>query len=116
MAEWKKTADRYRSEPEAGGGKGEGTVELMRRALEKEKERDVQFNKYHNFEFASAAFQIGIVLASAAVITSMIGLAYAAIGVGLVGMVLTGAGIFSPETLHHVLHWFEALFAGGKPH
>ena len=73
--DWTKTAARYQSEPEAGGGKGEGTRELMRRALEKEKERDLQFNKYHNFEFASAAFQIGIVLASAAVITSMIGLA-----------------------------------------
>ncbi len=36
--DWTKTAARYRSEPEAGGGKGEGTVELMRRALEKEKE------------------------------------------------------------------------------
>ena len=85
----------------------------MRRALEKEKERDLQFNKYHNFEFACAAFQIGIVLASAAVITSMIGLAYAAICVGLVGMVLTGAGCSRRTLLHNVLHWFEALFAGG---
>ena len=57
--EWTKTSARYRSEPEAGNGKGEGTVELARRALEKEKERDLQLNKYHNFEFASAAFQIG---------------------------------------------------------
>ena len=73
--EWTKTAARYQSEPEAGGGKGEGTRELTRRALEKEKERDLQFNKYHNFEFASAAFQIGIVLASAAVITSIVALA-----------------------------------------
>jgi hypothetical protein len=114
VAEWKRTADRYQSEPEAGGGKGEGTRELMRRALEKEKERDLQFNKYHNFEFASAAFQIGIVLSSAAVITSMIGLAYAAICVGLIGMALTGAGILAPDVLHHILHWFEAVFAGGK--
>ena len=116
MDTWKKTADRYQSEPEAGGGKGEGTRELMRRALEKEKERDLQFNKYHNFEFASAAFQIGIVLSSAAVITSMMGLAYAAICVGLIGMMLTGAGILAPEALHHVMHWFEALFAGGAHH
>ena len=35
--DWTKTAARYQSEPEAGGGKGEGTRELMRRALEKEK-------------------------------------------------------------------------------
>jgi hypothetical protein len=116
LAEWKKTADRYRSEPEAGGGKGEGTVELMRRALEKEKERDLQFNKYHNFEFASAAFQIGIVLASAAVITSIVALAYGAVCVGLAGVVLMGLGLFAPELLHNVLHWFEALFAGGGHH
>src|SRR5713101_2516615 len=34
--EWTKTAARYRSEPEAGNGKGEGTIELARRAKEKE--------------------------------------------------------------------------------
>jgi hypothetical protein len=81
-----------------------------------EKARDLQLNKYHNFEFASAAFQIGIVLASAAVITSMMVLAYAAIGVGLVGLMLTGTGLFAPELLHNLLHWFEALFAGGGAH
>jgi len=114
--EWTKTAARYRSEPEAGGGKGEGTQELSRRAQEMEKLRDHELNKYHNFEFASAAFQIGIVLASAAVITGIITLAYAAIGVGLIGVVLTGTGLFMPELLHNVLHWFEALFAGGGHH
>src|ERR1043165_4130980 len=46
--QWEKTAARYRSEPDAGGGKGEGTKELMRRALEKEKDGDLQFNKYPN--------------------------------------------------------------------
>ena len=111
--EWTKTAARYRSEPEAGGGKGEGTQELSRRAQEMEKVRDHELNKYHNFEFASAAFQIGIVLASAAVITGIVTLAYAAIGVGLIGVVLTGTGLFMPELLHDILHWFEALFAGG---
>ena len=111
--EWTKTAARYQSEPEAAGGKGEGTRELSRRAIEMQKDRDLQLNKYHNFEFASAAFQIGIVLASAAVITSMIGLAYAAICVGALGVALTGTGLFLPELLHNILHWFEALFTGG---
>jgi hypothetical protein len=37
--DWTKTAARYRSEPEAAGGKGEGTVELARRALEEQKKR-----------------------------------------------------------------------------
>ena len=116
IAEWDKTAARYRSEPEAGGGKGEGTVELSRRAQEMEKARDLQLNKYHNFEFASAAFQIGIVLCSAAVITNMMVLAFAAMGVGAIGIALMGTGFLAPEFLHDVLHWFEALFAGGGAH
>jgi Domain of unknown function (DUF4337) len=113
---WTKTAERYRSEPEAGGGKGEGTKELSERALATEKVRDHELNKYHNFEFASAAFQIGIVLASAAVITSIVALAYAAICVGGVGVLLMGTGALAPEMLHNVMHWFEALFAGGGHH
>jgi hypothetical protein len=110
---WSKTAARYRSEPEAGNGKGEGTAELSRRAQEMEKDRDLQLNKYHNFEFASAAFQIGIVLASAAVITSIMALAYGAVCLGVVGLMLTGTGLFMPELLHNILHWFEQLFAAG---
>jgi hypothetical protein len=112
--DWAKTAARYQSEPEAGGGKGEGTRELSKRAIEMQKDRDLHLNKYHNFEFASAAFQIGIVLASAAVITGIVALAYGAVGVGLLGVVLTGTGLFMPELLHDILHWFETLFAAGR--
>jgi hypothetical protein len=113
IAEWEKTAARYRSEPEAGGGKGEGTVELSKRAQAMEKDRDLQLNKYHNFEFASAAFQIGIVLCSAAVITSMMALAWAAIGVGLLGVLFTVTGFVMPTFPHDVLHAVEGLFGGG---
>jgi hypothetical protein len=95
--EWTKTAARYRSEPEAGGGKGEGTVELARRAKEMENERDVALNKYHYFEFASAALQIGIVLCSAAVITSMLVLVWIAGGLGLLGLGFMAMGLFFPH-------------------
>jgi hypothetical protein len=95
--EWTKTAARYRSEPEAGGGKGEGTVELARRAKEMENERDVALNKYHYFEFASAALQIGIVLCSAAVITSMVVLVWVASGLGLLGLGFMAMGLFFPH-------------------
>ena len=111
--QWDKTAARYRSEPEAGGGKGEGTVELSRRALETEKVRDHELNRYHNFEFASAAFQIGIVLASAAVITGIVALAYGAVCVGVAGALLMGTGLLAPEMLHDAMHWVETLFSGG---
>jgi hypothetical protein len=116
IAEWEKTAARYQSEPEAGGGKGEGTRELSRRAIEMSKDRDLQLNKYHNFEFASAAFQIGIVQCSAAVITSMMALAWAAIGVGLIGVLFTATGFVMPTFPHDVLHFAESLFGSGGEH
>jgi len=97
---WTKTAERYRSEPEAGGGKGEGTVELSRRALEEQEKRDTALARYHHYEIASAAFQIGIVLCSAAVITSMMALAYIAGGLALVGLGFTGIGLFAPHAVH----------------
>lgn len=98
--EWTKTAARYRSEPEAGGGKGEGTVELSRRALEEQAKRDIWLAKYHHYEVASAAFQIGIVLASATVITGMIVLSYLSIGLGLLGIGFMAIGLFAPHAVH----------------
>ena len=98
--EWNKTATRYRSEPEAAGGKGEGTVELSRRAIEEAHQRDEYFAKYHHYEFASAAFQIGIVLASATVITGMVVLSFIAGGLGVIGLVFMAFGVIAPHVLH----------------
>jgi hypothetical protein len=95
--EWTKTAARYQSEPEAGGGKGEGTRELARRAVEMEKKRDLELNKYHAFEFGSAALQIGIVLASSAVITGMMVLVWLAGGLGALGLAFMAMGLFFPH-------------------
>ena len=97
VEEWNKTAARSRSEPEAAEGKGEGTVELARRAKEMEHDRDIALNKYHYFEFASAALQIGIVLCSAAVITGMILLVYVAGGLGVLGLAFTAMALFFPH-------------------
>ena len=94
--EWEKTAARYRSEPETR----EGTTELMERAKEAEHERDTALARYHNYEIASAAFQIGIVLCSAAVITSMLLLAWVAGGVAIFGIAFTALGLFAPHALH----------------
>jgi hypothetical protein len=94
--EWEKTAARYRSEPETR----EGTTELAERAKEAENERDTALARYHNYEIASAAFQIGIVLCSAAVITSMVVLAWIAGGVAVLGVVFTALGLFAPHAVH----------------
>jgi hypothetical protein len=59
--------------------------------------------KYHHYEIASAAFQIGIVLASAAVITEVIGLAWFAGLLGLAGVIITALGLFAPQAVHNFL-------------
>jgi hypothetical protein len=98
--EWTRTAARYQSEPEAAGGKGEGTRELSRRAIEEQEKRDVALARYHHYEVASAAFQIGIVLASATVITGMVALSFLAAGLGVVGIAFMAIGLFAPHAVH----------------
>src|ERR1700740_1592807 len=88
--DWQKTAARYRSEPETH----EGTEQLAERAKEAEHQRDEATAKYHHFELASAAFQIGIVLASATIITGMLPLAWISGLLTLAGIAFTALGIF----------------------
>jgi len=93
--EWQKTAARYRSEPSTR----EGSEELSERAKRAEEERDLATEKYHHFELASAAFQIGIVLASASIITRMMALAWVSGGLTLAGVAIGLLGIFNPHLL-----------------
>jgi uncharacterized iron-regulated membrane protein len=104
---WKATVTRYESDPK----EQDGRKELMAIAKKFEAARDLAMARYHNYEFGSAAFQIGIVLASAAVITSMMALAYGAVGLAIIGLLFTGMGLYSPDTPHDVMHWAEHLFA-----
>jgi hypothetical protein len=94
--DWQKAATRYRSEPETG----EGTEQLAERAKHAEEERDLAEAKYHHFELASAAFQIGIVLASATIITGIVVLAWISGLLTLAGIAFTALGIFMPHLLH----------------
>ena len=55
--------------------------------------------RYHHYELASAAFQIGIVLASATVITGIIALAWFAGALGLAGLALLALGLFAPHAV-----------------
>ncbi|HET7888017.1 MAG TPA: DUF4337 domain-containing protein [Bradyrhizobium sp.] len=97
--DWKKTAARYRSEPETG----EGTEQLAERAKHAEEERELATAKYHHFELASAAFQIAIVLASATIITGMIALAWISGLLTLAGVAISLFGVFAPHMLHLAL-------------
>jgi hypothetical protein len=66
-AEWTQTAARYDDEPSTN----EGRKQLMGRAREFQHRHDLAMARYHNYELSSAAYQIGIVLASAEVITGI---------------------------------------------
>ena len=91
---WRKTAERYESDPKAGNGR----KQLEERAKAAEEERDLATAKYHHYELASAAFQVGIVLASAAVITGMVGLAWFAGALGA-SCALLVLGLFAPHAV-----------------
>jgi Domain of unknown function (DUF4337) len=93
---WKKTADRYDDEPSSN----EGRKQLAERAKEAEHERDEALARYHQYEFASAVFQIGIVLASATIITGMVILGWISGLLGVVGLVFTGIGFWAPHAVH----------------
>jgi hypothetical protein len=105
---WRATATRYESDPK----EKDGRKELMALAKKYERERDVAMARYHNYELASAAYQIGIVLASAAVISGVMMLAYAAAGLGVVGLAFTGIGLLAPDIPHDVMHWVAHFFEG----
>ena len=92
---WRATAARYESDPKTG----EGRKELAERARQQEEERDLAMARYHHYELASAAFQVGIVLASAAVITGTLALAWLGGALGIIGLALTLFGFFAPHAL-----------------
>lgn len=94
--EWQKTAQRYRSEPETG----EGSEQLAERAKHAEHERDLAMARYHHYEVASAAFQIGIVLASATIITGMMALAWISGLLAVGGLAFMAIGLFAPHAVH----------------
>jgi hypothetical protein len=109
---WKATVKRYDSDPK----ERDGRKELKAQAEQYERDRDIAMARYHNYELGSAAYQIGIVLASAAVITGMIALAYGAAGVGVVGLIFTGIGLFAPQVPHELTHWLSHFFQSAGAH
>jgi hypothetical protein len=95
VATWRSAAAHYESDPKAGNGR----KELEEQAKAAEEERELSLAKYHHYELASAAFQVGIVLASAAVITGMVPLVWFGGVLGVVGVVLMGLGLYAPHAV-----------------
>lgn len=109
---WRATVARYESDPK----EQDGRKELSAIAKKYEHDRDLAMSRYHNYELGSAAYQIGIVLASAAVITGMMALAYGAGLLGAIGLIFTGFGLFTPDFPHEAMHWVQHAFQSGGAH
>jgi len=93
---WRKTADRYDDDPQSK----EGRKQLGERAKDEEHRRELSLARYHQYELASAAFQIGIVLASAEVITSIVALGWLSGLVGIIGLGFMALGLWAPHAVH----------------
>jgi hypothetical protein len=97
---WKKNAARY----EDDAASKEGRKQLSARAQDAEHKRDEALARYHQYEIASAAFQIGIVLASAEVITGMVVLGWLSGLLGLAGLAFSALGLWAPHALDFLMH------------
>jgi hypothetical protein len=97
---WRSTVSRYDSDPK----EKDGRKELRALAEQLEHERDTWLARYHQYEFASAAFQIGIVMASAQVITGIVAMGWLSGLLGLCGLGFMALGLWAPHALHLAGH------------
>ena len=93
---WNATVKRYESSPK----EGDGREQLRARAEQYERDRDIAMSRYHNYELGSAAYQIGIVLASVYLIVHVTYLLMAAGLLTALGLLFSFVGIFFPHALH----------------
>lgn len=92
---WRATADRYESEPSTN----EGRKELAVRAKAAEDVRDRALAEDNMFDYASAALQLAIVLASASIVIGIAWLMWLAGGFGLIGTGFAILGWVAPTLL-----------------
>ena len=84
---------RMRDDPKGGDGMKQMSVKAKQREID----REHAFHRYHQYEYAAGALEIGIVLASVAVVTTMPALAIAA------GVIGAAAGAFSLGVALHLI-------------
>jgi len=90
IEDYKKTAERYESEPETK----EGKKELMVRAKEHEAIRDHAMRQDPWFDYAEGALQIAIVLLSVSIVAAIPALYWAGTALGALGFLSTLNGYF----------------------
>jgi ferric-dicitrate binding protein FerR (iron transport regulator) len=92
---WRQTAQRYETEPETG----EGRKELMVRAKAKESIATSRWRLPH-VRIRLGGYQLAIVLAGAAALTSVVWLTVISCGLGVVGIGFTVLAFVAPTLVH----------------
>jgi hypothetical protein len=100
MSVWQATIDRWESEPSTN----EGRKELIKKAKEIEAKRDGYLEQYHAYEFASLLIQLGIVLSSVTLLTSIMWFSAGSIGLGLAGLAVLVGSYLKVHFLLALLH------------
>jgi len=90
IEDYKKTVDRYESEPDTR----EGKKELLARAKEHEELRDLAMRKDPWFDYAEGGLQIAIVLLSVSILASLPALYFTGLALGLLGALCSANGFF----------------------
>jgi hypothetical protein len=97
---WQANVDRWESEPSTG----EGRKELMAKARGLEQKRDALFAEYHAYEIAALILQLGIVLASVTLLSSMMVFAAGSLVLGITGVVFLAGTYFHWPFIARLLH------------
>ena len=82
--QYRKTVDRYETEPETG----EGKKELVAKAKEYEAKRDRALKQDPYFDYAEALLQIAIVLISVSIVSEVVWLSLFGGAIGILGTLL----------------------------
>ena len=96
IAVWKATVAKFEKDPKTPA---DSLDALQERATQASEGRELSNRKLEHFEYASGALQIAVVLASAAIITGAVALAWIAGALGLLGAALLGFGYLAPMAL-----------------
>jgi hypothetical protein len=96
IAVWKATVAKFEKDPKTPA---DSLDALQERATQASEGRELSNRKLEHFEYASGALQIAVVLASAAIITGAVALAWIAGALGIVGAALLGFGYLAPMAL-----------------
>ena len=100
MTAWQATIDRWESEPSTN----EGRKELIKKAKDIEAKRDGYLEQYHAYEVASLLIQLGIVLSSVTLLTSIMWFSAGSIGLGLAGLAVLIGSYTKAHFLLALLH------------